>query len=87
MCELPVTADEAPSTGQDETKEDVMSDGPSIGQFSHPVYKQMCLTNGLINRMKKEEIRNNLSQLHLDTRSVYMSHSLQGVLLKCLINF
>lgn len=42
----------------------------SSGDFSHPVYKEISLANGHINRMSKDELRIKLSELHLDTRGV-----------------
>ncbi|XP_077399628.1 3'-5' exoribonuclease 1 isoform X1 [Vanacampus margaritifer] len=42
----------------------------SNSDFSHPVYKEIALANGHINRMSKEELRIKLSQLKLDTRGV-----------------
>ncbi|XP_049617174.1 3'-5' exoribonuclease 1 [Syngnathus scovelli] len=42
----------------------------SNSNFSHPVYKEIALANGHINRMSKEELRAKLSQLKLDTRGV-----------------
>lgn len=38
--------------------------------FSHPVYKEIALANGHINRMSKDELRIKLAELKLDTRSV-----------------
>lgn len=38
--------------------------------YSHPVYKEIALANGHINRMSKEELRKKLSELSLDTRGV-----------------
>ena len=38
------------------------------GPFSNPVYKRIALINGEINRMTKEQIRQRLSELKLDTR-------------------
>ncbi|XP_068162705.1 3'-5' exoribonuclease 1 [Antennarius striatus] len=43
---------------------------PSNSDFSHPVYKEIALANGHINRMSKLELRNKLAQLQLDTRGV-----------------
>ena len=36
--------------------------------FDHPVYKELSLTNGKINRMKKDEIKQSLAGFGLDTR-------------------
>ncbi|KAK0153520.1 3'-5' exoribonuclease 1 [Merluccius polli] len=38
--------------------------------FSDPVYKEIALANGHINRMTKDELRVKLSELKLDTRGV-----------------
>lgn len=51
------------STPQDST-------APSGGDFSHPVYKEIALANGHINRMTKDELRVKLAELKLDTRGV-----------------
>lgn len=40
------------------------------GDFSHPVYKEIAVANGHINRMTKDELRNKLAELKLDTRGV-----------------
>ncbi|MFT7815330.1 3'-5' exoribonuclease 1 [Arapaima gigas] len=40
------------------------------GEFSDPVYKEIALANGHINRMTKDELRSKLSELKLDTRGV-----------------
>lgn len=46
------------------------SPSQSISDFSHPVYKEIALANGHINRMSKQELRNKLAELQLDTRGV-----------------
>ncbi|XP_036385091.1 3'-5' exoribonuclease 1 isoform X2 [Megalops cyprinoides] len=52
-------------------KEDVESPAPPIrGEFSDPVYKEIALANGHINRMNKDELRAKLADLKLDTRGV-----------------
>ncbi|XP_023664023.1 3'-5' exoribonuclease 1 [Paramormyrops kingsleyae] len=43
---------------------------PPRGEFSDPVYKEIALANGHINRMTKEELRVKLAELKLDTRGV-----------------
>ncbi|KAK2859146.1 hypothetical protein Q5P01_003766 [Channa striata] len=47
-----------------------VSPSQSNSDFSHPVYKEIALANGHINRMSKEELRIKLSELKLDTRGV-----------------
>ncbi|XP_006780966.1 3'-5' exoribonuclease 1 [Neolamprologus brichardi] len=47
-----------------------VSPSQSKGDFSHPVYKEIALANGHINRMTKEELRIKLAELKLDTRGV-----------------
>ncbi|XP_033032699.1 3'-5' exoribonuclease 1 isoform X3 [Trachypithecus francoisi] len=42
----------------------------SVSDFSDPVYKEIALTNGCINRMSKEELRAKLSEFKLETRGV-----------------
>jgi len=38
------------------------------GPFSDPVYKKLATLNGEVNRMDKEELKEKLKKLHLDTR-------------------
>lgn len=45
-----------------------VSPAQSNSDFSHPVYKEIALANGHINRMSKQELRNKLAELQLDTR-------------------
>lgn len=40
------------------------------GEFSDPVYKEIALANGHINRMNKDELRSKLAECKLDTRYV-----------------
>ncbi|XP_008313668.1 3'-5' exoribonuclease 1 [Cynoglossus semilaevis] len=47
-----------------------VSPSQSNTDFSHPVYKEISLANGHINRMTKEELRLKLAELKLDTRGV-----------------
>ncbi|XP_053170142.1 3'-5' exoribonuclease 1 [Scomber japonicus] len=47
-----------------------VSPSQSNSDFSHPVYKEIALANGHINRMSKDELRIKLSELKLDTRGV-----------------
>ncbi|XP_072481680.1 3'-5' exoribonuclease 1 isoform X2 [Notamacropus eugenii] len=42
----------------------------SSSDFSDPVYKEIAVTNGHINRMSKEELRAKLSEFKLETRGV-----------------
>ncbi|XP_027709531.1 3'-5' exoribonuclease 1 [Vombatus ursinus] len=42
----------------------------SPSDFSDPVYKEIAVTNGYINRMSKEELRAKLSEFKLETRGV-----------------
>ncbi|XP_007495662.1 3'-5' exoribonuclease 1 isoform X2 [Monodelphis domestica] len=42
----------------------------STSDFSDPVYKEIAVTNGYINRMSKEELRAKLSEFKLETRGV-----------------
>ncbi|XP_030879152.1 3'-5' exoribonuclease 1-like, partial [Leptonychotes weddellii] len=39
----------------------------SASDFSDPVYKEIAITNGCINRMSKEELRAKLSEFKLET--------------------
>lgn len=45
-----------------------LSPSESNKDFSHPVYKEIALANGHINRMSKQELRTKLAELQLDTR-------------------
>lgn len=54
----------------DETSAPNTSSSPANGDYSHPVYKEIALANGQINRMSKDELRNKLADLKLDTRGV-----------------
>lgn len=47
-----------------------VSTSQSSSDFSHPVYKEISLANGHINRMTKDELRIKLEALQLDTRGV-----------------
>lgn len=40
------------------------------GDFSDPVYKEIAVANGCVNRMSKEELKARLTELKLDTRGV-----------------
>ncbi|XP_072847967.2 3'-5' exoribonuclease 1 isoform X1 [Pogona vitticeps] len=42
----------------------------SSSDFSDPVYKEISLTNGYINRMSRDELRAKLAEFKLDTRGV-----------------
>ena len=44
-------------------------------KFDHPVFKEISLTNGKINRMKKEELKECLQESGLDTRYVRLCTS------------
>ncbi|XP_051956726.1 3'-5' exoribonuclease 1-like [Xyrauchen texanus] len=43
---------------------------PNQGDFSDPIYKEIALANGTINRMNREELRAKCAELKLDTRGV-----------------
>lgn len=47
-----------------------VTSSPTQGEFSDPVYKEIALANGHINRMTREELRSKLVELKLDTRGV-----------------
>ncbi|XP_075886085.1 3'-5' exoribonuclease 1 [Nelusetta ayraudi] len=53
-----------------EEPEPQVSPPQSNSDFSHPVYKEIAVANGHINRMTKQELRNKLAELQLDTRGV-----------------
>ncbi|KAL0965696.1 hypothetical protein UPYG_G00284560 [Umbra pygmaea] len=50
--------------------EPVPEECPAPGEFSDPVYKEIALANGHINRMNRDELRSKLAELKLDTRGV-----------------
>ncbi|XP_064128912.1 3'-5' exoribonuclease 1 [Loxodonta africana] len=52
-----------------ETKEPEYTSS-NTSDFSDPVYKEIALTNGCINKMSKEELRAKLSEFKLETRGV-----------------
>lgn len=43
---------------------------PNHGDFSDPVYKEIAVANGTINRMSRDELRAKCAELKLDTRGV-----------------
>uniref|UniRef100_A0A8C1Y2H8 Exoribonuclease 1 n=1 Tax=Cyprinus carpio TaxID=7962 RepID=A0A8C1Y2H8_CYPCA len=43
---------------------------PKQGDFSDPVYKEIAIENGAINRMNRDELRAKCAELKLDTRGV-----------------
>uniref|UniRef100_A0A8C1BSL7 Exoribonuclease 1 n=1 Tax=Cyprinus carpio carpio TaxID=630221 RepID=A0A8C1BSL7_CYPCA len=43
---------------------------PKQGDFSDPVYKEIAVANGAINRMNRDELRAKCAELKLDTRGV-----------------
>ncbi|KFQ40144.1 3'-5' exoribonuclease 1, partial [Mesitornis unicolor] len=42
----------------------------SLNDFSDPVYKEIAITNGCINRMTRDELRSKLAEFKLETRGV-----------------
>jgi len=40
----------------------------SSNDFSDPVYKEIAMTNGCINRMTRDELRSKLAEFNLETR-------------------
>uniref|UniRef100_A0A8U7MUJ1 Uncharacterized protein n=1 Tax=Corvus moneduloides TaxID=1196302 RepID=A0A8U7MUJ1_CORMO len=40
----------------------------SSNDFSDPIYKEIAITNGYINRMTREELRSKLAEFKLETR-------------------
>ena len=45
---------------------------PESSAYSDPIYKQISLRNGEINKMSKDTLKTRLQQHHLDTRCVVM---------------
>ncbi|XP_074084330.1 3'-5' exoribonuclease 1 [Macrotis lagotis] len=76
----PGPLEELPPAGMSQGKQQCQLDSPetkgrkpitsSPGDFSDPVYKEIAVTNGYINRMSKEELRAKLSEFKLETRGV-----------------
>lgn len=53
-----------------EKNEEQEPSSPKQGDFSDPVYKEIALANGAINRMNRDELRAKCVELKLDTRGV-----------------
>lgn len=51
-------------------KDDDDSQAAGEHDFSHPVYKKLSQMNGEVNKLDKEELRERLQSLDLDTRFV-----------------
>ncbi|NWX94084.1 ERI1 exoribonuclease, partial [Nothoprocta pentlandii] len=52
------------------------------GAFSDPVYKEIAVTNGCINRMSRDELRRKLAEFKLDTRQGRAYHKTPRDVLK-----
>lgn len=52
------------------TNEHLPKSSPTSSEFSDPVYKEIALANGHINRMNQDQLRSKLAELKLDTRGV-----------------
>ncbi|XP_067114414.1 3'-5' exoribonuclease 1 isoform X1 [Osmerus mordax] len=52
------------------SSESIPKTASTSGEFSDPVYKEIALANGQINRMNQDELRSKLAALKLDTRGV-----------------
>ncbi|KAL7854165.1 hypothetical protein AOLI_G00210090 [Acnodon oligacanthus] len=75
--ENPQSGDEREDSGcsRFEQKDDTCGEaGPpskaAHGDFSDPVYKEIALANGAVNRMTRDELRAKCTELKLDTRGV-----------------
>ncbi|MEE6460025.1 hypothetical protein FKM82_000833 [Ascaphus truei] len=53
--------------GQEEVNTSITS---CAGNFSDPVYKEIAIANGCVNRMNKDELKSKLAEYRLDTRGV-----------------
>lgn len=53
-----------------QTNEPLPKTSSTSSEFSDPVYKEIALANGHINRMNHDELRSKLAELKLDTRGV-----------------
>ncbi|XP_073681137.1 3'-5' exoribonuclease 1-like [Garra rufa] len=58
----------ANTSGEKNDKQEPSS--PKQGDFSDPVYKEIAVANGAINRMSRDELRAKCAELKLDTRGV-----------------
>lgn len=54
--------------------------------YDHPVYKEISLTNGKINKMKKDEVKSILTEIGLDSRLVVNCASLRSSCMKFLFS-
>lgn len=63
-------SDEGESSLKSSKKTAQHDDGSYEGKFGNPVYKQIAMRNGEINRMTKEDIRKKLAELNLDTKGL-----------------
>ncbi|XP_053318683.1 3'-5' exoribonuclease 1 isoform X2 [Spea bombifrons] len=54
--------------GQEDTL--ITSVASPVNDFSDPVYKDIAISNGCVNRMTKDELKAKLSEFKLDTRGV-----------------
>ncbi|NXD17509.1 ERI1 exoribonuclease, partial [Nothocercus nigrocapillus] len=77
--------------GNKDQEADGKDSAPSPGAFSDPVYKEIAITNGCINRMSRDELRNKLAEFRLDTRQGHVTKPLvsgvKDVLKKRLKNY
>ena len=68
------TTSELPDFPQVPVKSHVRKEDSSIlgeskdSPYSHPVYKQLSKENGRINKMTKEQLKQKLAELKMDTR-------------------
>lgn len=51
-----------------DSEEDVEETKQEQVYYDHPVYKEISLTNGKINQMKKNEVKSILTEMGLDSR-------------------
>ncbi|KAF7696969.1 3'-5' exoribonuclease 1 [Silurus meridionalis] len=58
------------SNSNQEQKKDPCAETTAHADFSDPIYKEISLANGAINRMNREELRAKCAELKLDTRGV-----------------
>ena len=49
-------------------KENESTDNRKAPFYDHPVFREISLSNGKINKMKKDEVKNILKERGLDTR-------------------
>lgn len=66
----PEKTEKTGSCSSESEEKNGVSQGPGRADFSDPVYKEISVANGTINRMNREELRSKCAELRMDTRGV-----------------